>query len=86
MLDWIKREDEDALDKLVEAACEALVEENPLTQDLDAIIDKDFLGSGSFEPLHARLRVVDRAANDRELHYAAQVLRKEPSQLLSRAD
>lgn len=72
----LDKEDEDALDKLVEAACDALVEENPLQGDLDVIIDKDFLGSGSFEPLHARLRVVDRAANDRERHYAFRFLEK----------
>lgn len=69
-------ENEDALDKLIEVACEALVEENPLPSHCDALIDKDFLGSGSFEPLHARLRVVDRSANERELHYAFRFLEK----------
>jgi hypothetical protein len=69
-------EDEDALDKLIETACDALVEENPLPPNCDAIVDKDFLGSGAFEPLHARLRVVDRSANDRERHYAFRFLEK----------
>jgi hypothetical protein len=72
----LRTEDEDALDRLLEAACEGLVEENRLPAHCDALIDKDFLGSGSFEPLHARLRIVDRSANDRELHYAFRFLQK----------
>jgi ABC-type lipoprotein export system ATPase subunit len=72
----LEREDEEALDKLVEVACEALVQENPLPAHMDALIDKDFAGTGSFEPLHARLRVVDHGANDRERHYAFRFLEK----------
>jgi hypothetical protein len=74
--DLIENEDEDALDKLIEVACDALVEENELPEDFDALIDKDFIGSGSFEPLHARLRVVDRGCNERERHYAYRFLEK----------
>jgi len=74
--DMLERQDEDALDKLLETACEALVEENPLPEHLDALVDCDFVGTGSFEPLHARLRVVDRSANDRERHYAFRFLEK----------
>jgi GTPase SAR1 family protein len=76
VVDVIERQDEDVLDKWMEAACDALIEENPLPDSLDALVDKDFLGSGSFEPLHARLRVVDRDANDREIHYAFRCLEK----------
>ena len=72
----IEAEDEDALDRLVEAACEALIEENPLPSHLDVMVDRDFQGTGKFEPLHARLRVVDRSANDREKHYAFRILEK----------
>jgi hypothetical protein len=64
VLDWIEREDEDALDKLIEAACDALVEENPLTKDLDAIIDKDFLGSGSGKTVLVR-RIIEEAVRAR---------------------
>src|SRR5262249_51280678 len=52
----LQKQDEDALDKLIEVACDALIEENPLADNLEPLVDKDFLGSGSFEPLHARLR------------------------------
>jgi len=72
----LEKEDEDALDKLIETACAALVEENPLPPNSDAIVDKDFLGSGAFEPLHARLRVVNGDENDRERHYAFRFLQK----------
>jgi hypothetical protein len=72
----LARQDEEALDKLIEVACEALVQENPLPEHMDALIDKDFVGTGSFEPLHARLRVVDHSAGDRERHYAFRFLEK----------
>jgi len=72
----IENQDEEALDKLIEVACDALIEENQLPEEFDALIDKDFLGSGSFEPLHARLRVVDRGSNERERHYAYRFLEK----------
>jgi len=72
----LDRQDEEALDKLIEVACDALVEENPLPPHLDALIDKDFAGTGSFEPLHARLRVIDHSAGDRERHYAFRFLEK----------
>jgi ABC-type lipoprotein export system ATPase subunit len=72
----LERQDEEALDKLIEVACDALIEENPLPAHLDALVDRDFAGTGSFEPLHARLRVVDHSAGDRERHYAFRFLEK----------
>lgn len=72
----LERQDEDALDKLLEAGCEALIEENPTPEDVDVLIDKDFQGTGSFEPLHVRLRVVRHDENDREVHYAFRFLEK----------
>lgn len=72
----LERQDEEALDKLIEVACEALIAENPLPNHLDALVDKDFAGTGSFEPLHARLRVVDHGEGDRERHYAFRFLEK----------
>lgn len=72
----LERQDEEALDKLIEAACEALIAENPLPAHMDAIVDNNFAGTGSFEPLHARLRVVDHDQGDRERHYAFRFLEK----------
>lgn len=72
----LERQDEEALDDLVEVGCEALVEENPLPAYMDALLDRDFAGTGSFEPLHARIRIVDHSQNDREQHYAFRFLEK----------
>jgi len=72
----LERQDEEALDKLIEVACEALIAENPLPNHMDAFVDKDFAGTGSFEPLHARLRVVDHSEGDRERHFAFRFLEK----------
>lgn len=72
----LRDQDEESLDKLIEVACDALIQENPLPPHKEALVDKDFAGSGTFEPLHARLRIVDHAANDREVHYAFRCLEK----------
>lgn len=72
----LERQDEEALDKLIEVACEALIEENPLPSHMDALVDKDFAGNGRFEPLHARLRVIDHSEGDRERHFAFRFLEK----------
>ncbi len=68
-------EDEEALDTLLEAACQALKFENPLPDGVDAHVDLDFLGSGNAVPLHARLRLVFRA-NEREKHLSVRFLQK----------
>jgi hypothetical protein len=69
-------EDEEALDTLLEAACIALVRENPVPEDVDAQVDFDFLGAGSYDPLHARVRLVYRSDGDREKHFAVRFLQK----------
>ncbi|HEY2735875.1 MAG TPA: hypothetical protein VGI70_17880, partial [Polyangiales bacterium] len=69
-------EDEDSLDKLLEAACHALVAEHAVPADVDALVDLDFAGPGNYEPLHARVRVVYRAEAEREKHYAVRFLQK----------
>lgn len=72
----IADEDEDALDHLLEAACRALIEENTLPADVDALLDVDFVGPGSYVPLHARVRVIYRAESEREKHYAVRFIQK----------
>ncbi len=72
----LREQDEEKLDKLIEAGCEALIAENPVPDHIDALLDRDFAGT-SFEPLPARLRTVDRSASDRELNYALRFLEKE---------
>src|SRR5262249_30463174 len=72
----LRDEDEESLDALLEAACQALVFENALPEDVDQQVEHDFLGSGSFEPLHARVRLVYRTEGDREKHLSVRFLQK----------
>jgi hypothetical protein len=70
-------EDEPALAGLVESACLALAQnENPTRADVDVGIDLRFLGRRSYEPLHARIRLMFRADADRERHYAFRFIQK----------
>lgn len=72
-------EDDEALDRLVETACAALAAENPVPDDVDVAVDRDFAGTKSFDPLHARIRLIYRSQGDRELHYAFRFLQKNNS-------
>ncbi|HSC85922.1 MAG TPA: AAA family ATPase [Polyangiaceae bacterium] len=67
---WLEKDDDRSLDVLIETACAALKEENPVPANVDVQIDSDFAGAGSCEPLHARLRLIFRDEGDRERHYA----------------
>jgi hypothetical protein len=70
-------EDEPALAQLVESACLALAQnENVTRADVDVGIDVRFLGRRSYEPLHARIRLMFRADGDRERHYAFRFVQK----------
>ncbi len=71
--------DEDAeswQDRLVEAACDALVLENPVPANVSATVDKDFMGTGNYDPLHARVRLVLTDQRERELHHSFRFLQK----------
>lgn len=73
----LAEEDEPALAGLVESACLALAQnENPTRADVDVGIDLRFLGRRSYEPLHARIRLMFRADADRERHYAFRFIQK----------
>jgi hypothetical protein len=70
-------ENEVELDRLLESACQALAEdENPAPDDVDTAVDLHFPGRAAYEPLHARIRLVFRAARDRERHYAFRFIQK----------
>lgn len=72
----VAAENEEALDTLLEAACLALVRENPVPANVDTHVDLDFMGASNYEPLHARVRLVYRAEGDREKHFAVRFLQK----------
>ena len=61
---------ERALDVLIETACNALVIENPLTTGVLAQVDKDFQSTGTYDPLHARIRLILTDQGERELHHS----------------
>jgi len=63
-------------DRLIEAACDALVLENPVPSSILAAVDKDFMGTGSYDPLHARVRLVLTDQRERELHHSFRFLQK----------
>jgi len=63
-------------DRLIEAACDALVLENPVPTSVLATVDKDFMGTGSYDPLHARVRLVLTDERERELHHSFRFLQK----------
>lgn len=67
---------EQALDRLVETACEALVLENPPADSVLAVVDKNFLGTGPYDPLHARIRLILIDEQERERHHAFRFLQK----------
>lgn len=63
-------------DRLVEVACSALVAENPLKEGVFAKVDKDFMGTGSYDPLHARIRLIFTEQREREKHHSFRFLEK----------
>jgi hypothetical protein len=64
------------LDELIEAACRALVYENPTPPGVDAIVDTDFTSTASYDPLHARLRLLLSNDGERERHLSMRFLEK----------
>ena len=67
---------EDLHDRLIEAACDALLLENPVPYQVFAAVDRDFMGTGSYDPLHARVRLVLADRHERELHHSFRFLQK----------
>jgi DNA helicase HerA-like ATPase len=61
-------------DRLIEAACESLVLENSVPTTVSPIVDKDFMGTGNYDPLHARVRLVLTDQGERELHHSFRFL------------
>lgn len=69
-------ESEARQDRLVEAACEALLLENRVPPSVAAKVDRDFMGTGSYDPLHARLRLILTHEAERERHHSFRFLEK----------
>jgi hypothetical protein len=69
-------EDEKLQDEFIEAACDAIVLENPAPESVAVKIDRDFMGTGNYAPLHARIRLILTENREREVHFAFRFLEK----------
>lgn len=69
-----EKADEGPLADALRAACECLLRECNLPDDVDAIIDTAFTGGSKLKPLHARIRLVFHREEEREEHYAVRAL------------
>lgn len=71
-----ENQDEKVQDEFIEAACDAIVLENPAPESVAVKVDKDFMGTGNYAPLHARIRLILTADREREVHFAFRFLEK----------
>ncbi len=72
----LEDESEDLQDEVLESAGDALLIENPIRAAVHPQVDKDFMGTGSYAPLHARVRLVLTDDGERERHHAFRFLEK----------
>jgi len=73
----LRHETEDtALAGLLKTAARCLVKENPVGENVDALVDSEFPGGKSFAPLHARIRLVHHDKDGLERHYCLRALQK----------
>jgi hypothetical protein len=69
-------ESERTLDLLVETACRTLLVENVLPDDVIPKVEKEFLGTGNYDPLHARLCLILTSQGERERHHSFRFLQQ----------
>ncbi|MGC4070604.1 MAG: hypothetical protein QM784_39230 [Polyangiaceae bacterium] len=69
-------ESEQVLDSVVEAACNALLVENKLPSDVNGKVEKEFLGTGNYDPLHARICLTLTNQGERERHHSFRFLQQ----------
>lgn len=67
---------EEGLDRLVETACQAIVREHVLPDGVIPQLDNEFHGTGHYDPLHARIRLILTSKGEREIHHAFRFLQK----------
>ncbi len=69
-------ESETAQDRVIEAACEAIMLANPTRESVIQQVDKDFMGTGNYDPLHARVRLILTDQRERERHHSFRFIEK----------
>lgn len=67
---------EDIQDETLELLSDALIVENPVPKSVHAQVDKDFMATGTYAPLHARIRLILTSDGERERHHALRFLEK----------
>ncbi|HEY5958889.1 MAG TPA: AAA family ATPase, partial [Polyangiaceae bacterium] len=67
---------ERSLDLLLETACRALLVENALPTDVIPKVESEFLGTGAYDPLHARVRLILTGQGERERHHSFRFLQQ----------
>jgi hypothetical protein len=72
---WEQSTEDDRIAPLLIAGCRALLRETTLPTNMDAVVD-DFPGGKTTKPLHARIRLIDHASNDREEHFCFRALER----------
>jgi len=73
----LDEKNEDALlAPVLQAACRCLLKENPLRENVDAVVDVDFGGGRNYSPLHSRIRLIHRDQDDMEKHYSLRAIQK----------
>jgi hypothetical protein len=61
---------------LLRVALDCLIQENPLSEDVDAVIDTSFVGGRNFPVLNVRTRLIYRNEGDREKHLCLKALER----------
>ncbi|MDX9766589.1 MAG: DUF87 domain-containing protein [Ectothiorhodospiraceae bacterium] len=74
-----EKDDDEALGRLLAAACRGLLRESPARDDVDAVVDVDFPGGKVYRALHARIRLIERGHGDRERHYSFRAINRSNS-------
>lgn len=69
-------ESEDLQDEILEAACDLLVLENPVPASVFVKVERDFMNTGSYDPLHVRIRLILTEQGERERHHSFRFLEK----------
>ena len=74
LLDPIQADEK--LAPLLQSTLQCLIEETRLPDQVGAIVDTEFTGGTTTRPLHARLRLIFLAENEREEHYSVRAIER----------
>lgn len=73
---WQDENEYEKIGTLIQNGCRQLLQELQLPDNVDGIVDTEFAGGRSTKPLHARVRLIFRAEDEREEHFCLRVLQQ----------